>query len=191
MKNVRWLSIASANSAAVLVAFSLCLLALGNDRGDLRKRASWSLPTRDEVQAQVDAWLTEQSSSSATREEVAAIWSADGPQGESDLLERVVASIAVVEPRAGEVAARMQPGQSAEFAKFAWLRVELTPPFVRFNLRLAYGRWLSQQGYFDESLEELGGLLPDQVVDPGALLFYQSVAYHKLLKKEECLAALD
>ena len=65
----------------------------------------------------------------------------------------------------------------------AALRQEETDPFVRHNLRLYYGRWLAQHDLYDEALAQLEGLQPADVIDPGSLLFYQSVGYHRLLDK--------
>jgi hypothetical protein len=59
------------------------------------------------------------------------------------------------------------------------------------NLRLHYARWLAQHELYDESLELIEPLSLEQVVDPASLLFYQSAAYHFLLKKTEGLAAID
>jgi hypothetical protein len=63
-----------------------------------------------------------------------------------------------------------------------------TPAFVRNNLRLLYGRWLTQHRLYDEALAVLGDLSPADVCDPAALLFYRGVAHHRLLHKDECLA---
>jgi hypothetical protein len=67
---------------------------------------------------------------------------------------------------------------------------ESLSPLVRSNLRLYYGRWLAQHAFYDESLEMLTGLAPEDVIDPTSLLFYQSVAHHRLLDKEKCLPTL-
>jgi hypothetical protein len=50
---------------------------------------------------------------------------------------------------------------------------------------------LAQNQLYDETLEQISDLKPEAVVDPAALLFYQSVAYHRLLKKKECLPIVD
>ncbi|MEX0818379.1 MAG: hypothetical protein WD070_02265, partial [Pirellulaceae bacterium] len=68
---------------------------------------------------------------------------------------------------------------------------ESREPFERHNLRLYYAQWLAQHAFYDEALEQLDGLSPDEVVDPASLLFYQSVVQHRLLNKDECLASLN
>jgi hypothetical protein len=73
----------------------------------------------------------------------------------------------------------------------AWLGEEKTPPLVRTNLRLYFGRWLAQEVLYDEALEQLQGLKPSEVVDPAGLLFYQAVVEHRMLKRDEALASIE
>ena len=51
------------------------------------------------------------------------------------------------------------------------------------QLRLFYGQWLANQQLFDESSALISELQPNDVVDPAALLFYQSVNAHSSLGK--------
>jgi hypothetical protein len=57
-------------------------------------------------------------------------------------------------------------------------------------LRLWYGRWLVQQSLYDEALEQLDGLRPEEVADPASLLFYQGVVYHRLLNPDAAVEAI-
>jgi hypothetical protein len=52
-------------------------------------------------------------------------------------------------------------------------------------------RRLAQLHYFDDALTQLDGLTPQDVADPAALLFYRGMAHHRLLHREEGLAAVD
>ena len=72
-----------------------------------------------------------------------------------------------------------------------WLSDEATPPLVRNNLRLYYGRWLAHQFLYDESLAQISGLQAADVIDPATLLFYASVAHHRLLNKKEGLESIS
>jgi hypothetical protein len=112
------------------------------------------------------------------------------PLGGSELLDRLTASLAALDPQAAAVvAACQQPLLTPIPAKFDILADEKAPPLVRNNLRLLYGRYLAQHNLVDEALELLRGLQPADVVDPATLLFYQAVGHHRLLEKEPCLAA--
>lgn len=188
----RWTRIVTCNLIVIGLALSTCFVTFARDTSDLQKRATWAPPTNDEVRQQLDQWLNEVKVDDALRKRVDAAWSVPA-HGMSDasLLDRVVAMIAIADPRTAELVAVLQSQSIAPPGKFEFLFSEQTPAFVRHNLRLAYGRWLAQQSHFDEALEQLAGMTPQQVVDPAALLFYQASAYHRLLKKEECLTALD
>ena len=86
------------------------------------------------------------------------------------------------EPANGEAEANGQAEQEVEADPDRW---------VRNNLRLHYARWLAQHELYDESLDLIRSLKPDDVVDPASLLFYQSAAYHFLLNKTEGLATIE
>jgi hypothetical protein len=66
-----------------------------------------------------------------------------------------------------------------------------SPPLVANNLRLLYGRWLAGESLFDEALEQLDGLQPQDVVDPATLLFYQGIVHQRLLDREAGLKAIE
>ena len=62
---------------------------------------------------------------------------------------------------------------------------------VAANMRLYYARWLVQGQWFEEALEQLGGLKTAEVVAPAELLFYQGVTYHRMLNKDEGLKVVN
>src|SRR5581483_8276522 len=83
-----------------------------------------------------------------------------------------------------------QPRSGPVLPNQDWLASDETPPLERHNLRLVYARWLAHEELYDELLEQVTGVERTDVADPGSLLFYQSVAYHRLLKKQEGLKSL-
>lgn len=159
---------------------------------ELKQRATWSPPAPAQVKLELDAWLAGRQLDDAARQQIAALWGADeGLVAGPETLERLVLSLAVVDPSARELAAFCRSDSSAgEFSQFAVLADPSVPPFVRNNLRLYYGRWFAQHQYYDEAIEQFTGLTPADVADPASLLFFQSVAYHRLLDKEHCLPAI-
>ncbi len=160
---------------------------------ELEQRASWTAPTAAEVKQHVDKWLAGQQLDEITQIKVQALWPAEGgPTDSRDLLDQVAATIALVDPETRPLVdlcrgERLDPTAP----KFAVLNDEKQPDFVRNSLRLYYGRWLAQHDLYDEALDQLDGLQATDVIDPSALLFYQSVGYHRLLQKDPCLAALS
>ncbi len=100
-------------------------------------------------------------------------------------------TIAAVDPPAKQlVELCSKPRVPGPVAPVAWLADQKLPTLVRANMRLWYGQWLVHQQLYDESLDQLSGLEPADVVDPAALLFYQGVDYHWLLKKQPGLKTL-
>jgi hypothetical protein len=172
-----------------LVAF-VCASAWADE--ELEKRASWKQPAAAEVKAQIDQWLSSRKLDELTKSKVETIWSQDsaGAFG-TDLLDKLVITISLGdESTKGLIDLCGKSHPPLKLPGFDFLQDEKTPPVVRNNLRLHYGRWLAQHELYDESLAQVGDLKPEDVVDPALLLFYQSVAHHRLLNKEKCLPAI-
>ncbi|HUY90054.1 MAG TPA: hypothetical protein VMV10_15060 [Pirellulales bacterium] len=157
------------------------------------KKPTIEAPSFEQVKTQLLDWLNERKADAAAQAAVELIWQSPGEQENAgDRLDRLAESFAAADPRAQSLAdlcSRMRA--KGPLAPQAWLTADETPAFERDNLRLFYGRWLAHEGLFDESLEQIAELKPEQVVDPATLLFYQGVAYHRLLDKEKGLKTLE
>jgi hypothetical protein len=160
---------------------------------ELARRASWTIPTTAEVKARLDDFLRGKNLGEADRLKIDALWPDEAAAVDPhELLDRLTASMAVVEPRAAEIVALCrQPSPPLPLPRFALLDDASTPELARDNLRLLFGRWLAQHHLVDESLEYLKDLKPHQVADPVSLLFYQAVGHHRLLAKEQCLKSVS
>jgi hypothetical protein len=155
----------------------------------------WKTPSSESVKAQAMDWLKHRNADDAVRKKAEEIWTpASGQNGdrEEDLLARLAETLALDDSNAEKLVALCSgPRANLVLPEQAWLGDPQTAPFMAHNMRLFYARWLSQQSLFEEAREQLAGLEPSDVVSPAALLFYQSVVYHKLLDKESGLKALD
>jgi len=159
----------------------------------LAKSPTWQTPTTEKVRSQVFQWFDERKADDKTRAEAEKLWNdASGELPAVDLLDRTVRSFALADENARQLldlcskprAKLLLPSQS-------WLTDTATPNFVSNNVRLYYARWLVHERMFDEALEQLDGLQPNDVVDPAGLLFYQGVVNHRLLNGEMGLKAID
>ncbi len=159
----------------------------------LEKAPTWQPPRAAEVKARVFAWLEKQKVDEGTRTAADKLWSnLPGEPAGAELLARVADTFALVDADAAKlVELCSQPESKPILAKQDWLVDEKTPPVVAANMRLLYGRWLTQQQLFDEAAGQLSGLKPDGVVAPALLLFYQGVVSHTLLQKKEGLSAIE
>ncbi|MGI8980388.1 MAG: hypothetical protein ACR2FY_14265 [Pirellulaceae bacterium] len=159
---------------------------------EIERRATWSVPLAADVKAQVDDYATAKQADEATRLKMAVLWPDEAaPASGAELLERLAASLSVLDPKAKAVVDFCEnPRTSFDLPKFEVLADESAPPLLRNNLKLLFGRWLAQNELMDESLEQFKGLAPADVVDPATLLFHQALAHHNLLEKEPCLSVV-
>ena len=155
----------------------------------------WKTPSLESVKAQALGWLEQKHAGDAIRKKAEEMWtpaSGQSPDREEDLLARLADTFALADANSEKLVALCSgPRASLVLPEQAWLGDPQTPPFVAHNMRLFYARWLAQESLFEEAREQLAGLEPSDVVAPVALLFYQSVVYHKLLDKESGLKTLD
>lgn len=157
--------------------------------------ASWSVPAAKDVKFELDTWLKGKTLSETQQAQIDALWPAEttatSEPAASDLLEQTVATIAVVEPLAKEIAQFCRASTAATVVpQWPILTDNSKPPVVANNLRLLVGAWLSQHDMHEEALVQFGSLTPNDVVDPATLLFHRSVCFHRLRDKEQCLPAL-
>lgn len=167
---------------------------------ELAAPAAWAATDDVALRAETLAWLEQQELDDSVRGQASALWpeSADGvletappTATETDLLDRLVETFAVADPRARQlVDTCREPFSTGAAAAEDWLYAEDTSPFVSANLRVYRGRWLTHRLLFDEARAELEGLTPDDVAAPATLLFYQAVAYHRLLDREAGLKVI-
>jgi hypothetical protein len=110
------------------------------------------------------------------------IWSQD----HRPVIDRVADTLALGDAEAAKLLAEARdPAKPAPTVVPAVLRDTKRPIFYRANLALAYAKALSQRRVYEEALQTLKTVKPEQVVDPNAYLFHRAVAEHALLLKDE------
>ena len=159
---------------------------------EFAQKATWTQPTPASVREQALAWLTARDADAATRAQIEMLWASALAEGnDAHLLDLLAATFAAADPQSRElVTICSQPRRQIALVDVAWLADEKVPAWERNNLRLLYGRWLVQESLYDEALEQLAELKPEDVVDPAALLFYQAVVEHRSLNRDAGLKAI-
>ncbi len=159
----------------------------------LEKAATWKWPDVAAFEQHLDSYLDQIQAGEPVRTKVLEHWkqtnqATKGPA----LLERILATAALVEPRIAELVNRLNdPSASPVSVKdVPWLSSDV-PAWLQDALRLAIGRNLAQRRLYDETLETLTNVDMKQVCDPASLLFYRAVAQHHLLQKKECVANVE
>lgn len=134
------------------------------------------------ARAQAQAWLRAAGKAdAATTQKFAAIW------GQSDrlVLDRIADTLALGDAKAAQLLADARdPAKPAPQAAPEILKDKARPAFYRANLALAYARALTGRRVFEEALETLRTVKPEEVADPAAYYFYKAVAEHGLVRKE-------
>lgn len=180
---------------AVTIGFCAGAWAAGvADLGSLASEAKIKPPAVAEIRQQALDWLASRQPADKTDDKTTAaaerLWSAE--QTPPDLLDALAQTFSLADDRATALASLCSgPRTPGPLPPQQWLRSDDVPAFERDNLRLFYGRWLAQERYYDEALAQLDGLTAADVVDPAVLFFYQAVAHHRLLHKEQGLQALQ
>ena len=162
-----------------------------NETG-LRKQATWNWPDREQLQSRLPGAGGEASiPQDITRDWADAADTLRGPQ----LLDAWLRIVAKVDAGLQPLADSLREGNDAAAARKSLTLFEqvaaTVPADVKANLQLALGRQLTQHELYDEAIDQLSALTTEQVVDPSSLLFYQAAAYHHVLRRDDCLAAID
>jgi hypothetical protein len=159
--------------------------------GDFVAKPTWQPVKPEAVSQQLDEYFASANIASGRQAAARKAWKSSDETAEADLLERLATSLAKTDDRVAELmrycSGVSKPGKLPEFA---WLADSETPVLIRNNMRLYLARWLVQQGYYDEAISWTEGLSTDDVVMPDALLFYRSIAYHRLVQPDKADAAL-
>lgn len=156
------------------------------------KAPTVTAPSTADVRAQVLAWLNAREVDPLLRRSMDAAWQNDEALATVEArLELLTQTLALVDDRARAlIDLCSKPRDRVILPSQDWLFDRDTPPLVRDNLRLIYGRWLSHELLYDESVDQLAGIAATDVIDPATLLFYQSVGYHRLLSKNDGLKTI-
>jgi hypothetical protein len=179
---------------ALAVAFSLSGTGAAADRTgkhDPKDTASFGTlraATSDTARAHSVQWLKQ-----AGKSDAAALKEADSIWAQEDLsvLDRVSMTLALGDPEAAKLLANaMDSGKPAPKAMPGILKNQGKPAFYRANLGLAYAKALAKRRVYEEALETLRTIKPEDVVDPASYFFVRAVAEHALLLKKDAVQSL-
>jgi len=142
----------------------------------------------DAARAQALAWLKSAGKTDADSLKVfEAIWA----QNQRSVLERVAETFSLGNPSAAKLLSSARDAATpAPQETPAILKDAKQTGYFRSNLGLAYAVALSHRRVFEESLETLKLVKPENVVDPGAYLFHRAVAEHSMALKEDATRSI-
>lgn len=143
----------------------------------------------DTVKTQAAAWLKE-----VGKTDAASVKNFDALWGRDDraVLDRLADTFTFASPAAAKLLQEARDETAPAPIKVPELLQDAKQsPFFRANLGLAYARALSNRRVYEESLDALKLIQPEQVVSPSAYLFHRAVCEHAVLQKEEARRSID
>jgi hypothetical protein len=159
-------------------------MARADDKSKSKEVASFGTlrtATADTARGQAQAWLKEVGKTDATTQKAFAdIWNSDRA-----VLDKVTDTLCL-DAAAKKLLDEARDSKSAAPTEVpALIKDKKLPAFFRGNLALVYAKALSNRRIYEEALEALENVKPEQVVDPATLLFHKAVAEHALMKSRE------
>jgi primosomal protein N'' len=138
--------------------------------------------TADAARAQAQAWLKAVGHADpATDRQFEAIWTGQ----DRPVVDRIADTLSLGDQEAARLLAEARnPQAAAPKAVPALLTDAGRSGFYRANLALAYAKALSGRRVYEEALDTLKGVKPEEVAEPAAYFFHKAVAEHALIRKE-------
>jgi len=173
---------------ALAIAAVLCgnsLWAADTDKKPVKELASFGTlqcPTPEAARTQALDWLKSvKKNDEAAVKAFDVIWASDSP-----LVDKVTEVLVLGDPNAAKLMSEARdPKAPAPTSVPTILKDTKIPAYLRANLAVAYARELANRRVFEETLEVLKSVKPEQVVDPSTYLFNRAVAEHTLMMRKE------
>lgn len=157
----------------------------------LEEEASWDRPTDQAIRGQLLSLADAQNLAPESREQLEELWAGSISQP-TERLGVVLRGFTILHPDLTDFVDRLQVSQSPfSVPDLSRLGDESLPGWVRDQLTLAAGTWLTQNRLFDEAIEILEPLETEQVCEPAMLLFYRGVACQQLIRKDAAVENLS
>ena len=137
----------------------------------------------DTARTQAMAWLKSVGKTDAASQKAFdAIW----VQNQRTVLDRVADTLSLGDPAAAMILSMARDAATpAPQETPAILKDAKQSAYYRSNLGLAYAVALSHRRVFEEALEALKLVKPENVVDPASYLFHRAVAEHSMTLKDD------
>lgn len=169
------------------------LSALQTPSETLFQPATWQTPTVESTQQLFQEWLTETNASASISKQTRQFIAEQFPIDHRERLDFVVRALQIARPELGAVVDQLNQQRTDNVPPdFSfWIDNPNQPVFVRDHVRLLLGRWLAQNKFYDEALEQLQSIDVNKIADPATLLYYRGLMQHQLLKQEACVATVQ
>jgi len=169
-------------AALALAAFAVSASAAERTNKKEFTFGTLSAPSEVKVRLEAATWLKEAGKYDANRQAFDSLWSDDS----KSLLDKVTGTFILGDTEAAKLMIEAKnPLSAAPTSTPDVLTDSKKSQFFRANLSLAYAKALVNRKVFEEALETIKTVKPEQVVDPASFLFFKAVAEHGLIMKKE------
>jgi hypothetical protein len=169
---------------ALILAIALCGAARADEPLGVIKGPNFA-----QAKASALAWLTENKADAATLQRAEELWN---PAADRPLLDRVAETLLLGDTDARALITMLRdPASPAPQGVPEYLKDAKRSAFLRANLGLYFARQLATKRTYDETLEAIKLIRPEQVVDPASYYFFRAVAENKLRLRDEGLASVN
>lgn len=142
------------------------------------------MPAAD-ARAKAEAYLKAAGRHDAER--VAGIWA----KTDLTLLDKVADTLAIGSADAEALVKEARRTDAPAAATVpAFLKDAKLDSFARANLSLVFARANANKRAYEEALDALAGVAPEQVVDPAGYFFFKAVSEHATMKRDAALASI-
>jgi hypothetical protein len=170
---MRWLF------AMISVTLAAVGVALGADGGQpAGKGSAFGMLKADaaETRKRAEEWLKSRRASADVMSRFNAAW--DGP---APVLDKVTASLTLGEPAVEKLLADARDEAAPAPTALPELITKAPDGFFRSSLALAYGKALAGRKVYEEALEALSLVKPEEAADPATYFFHKAVCEHALM----------
>jgi hypothetical protein len=184
---IRWRAAVVALCGALLCTGPLAADELKKGPKEIASFGTLRAMTPDVARSEAQAWLQGAGKTdAATQKAFADLWS-----GDRTVLDKVTETLCLGNAGARKLLDEARDPQAAAPTEVpALVKDRKLPAFFRANLALAYAKALSSRRIYEEALEALDAVKPEQVADPATFLFHKAVAEHSLMKRSQAVQTI-
>ena len=156
--------------------------AAGDAKSEIYTFGSLKSASADIARTQAQEWLGKVGKTDdASRKRFEAIWA----QADRPVLDKIADTLAFDADAAKLLKSVNDITLSVPKEVPAAIKDKSKPAFFRANLALVFAKAISSRRVYEEALEALKAVKPEDVVDPSAYFFHKAVAEHALMKRDE------
>lgn len=171
-----------ATMAAGVLSLALGFAQAGDTKStELYSFGSLKSASVEAARAQAQDWLTKiGKTDDASRKQFEAIWSAQSP-----LLDKIAATLSLDADTAKMLKSINDVTTNVPKEVPSAIKDKKNSNFYRANLAVLFAKAISSRRVYEEALDALKAVKPEDVADPSAYFFHKAVAEHALMKRDD------